>query len=40
LGNSVFASGTIGPGGEKVVMPPYGVRDEAWMPVLAYCSLS
>ena len=40
LGNSFFAFGTFGPGGENVVMPPYGVRDDAWMPVFAYCSLS
>src|SRR5437762_1067849 len=35
FGKSFLASGIIGPGGENVVMPPYGVRDEAWMPVVA-----
>ena len=29
FGNCFFASGIIGPGGENVVIPPYGVRDEA-----------
>src|SRR5262249_41681785 len=40
FGKSVLASGIFGPGGENVVMPPYGVRDEALMPVFAYYSLS
>ncbi len=40
LGKSVFPSGIMLPGGVKVVLPPYGVVGEVWMPVFAYDSLS
>src|SRR3989304_392339 len=36
LGYSVLPSGIALPGGVKVVLAPYGVVGEDWIPVLAY----
>src|SRR3972149_12194405 len=40
LGNSFLPSGIADPGGVKVVLLPYGVVGEVWIPVLVYASLS